>query len=79
MNVTIKDLPKGVHRKLKTQAAANRRSLNREIVEILEKAVQSQPINIQEFIADLDRFHATHNIPPITEEILRAGKNEGRP
>ena len=79
MNVTIKDLPRTIHRKLKTQAAANKRSLNREIVDILERAVQSQSVNIQEFIADLDRFHAAHNIPPITEDILRAAKSEGRP
>jgi len=79
MNVTIKNLPRGVHRRLKSQAALNKRSLNGEIVEILEKAMQSQPVNIDDFIADLDRFHARHKIPPITEEMLRAAKNEGRP
>ena len=72
-------LPRGVHRRLKSQAALNKRSLNGEIVEILEKAMQSQPVNIDDFIADLDRFHARHKIPPITEEMLRAAKNEGRP
>ena len=79
MNVTIKDLPPRIHRKLKAQAEANKRSLNWEIIDILERAVQSQPVNIEEFITDLDRFHATHKIPPITEELLRAAKSEGRP
>jgi plasmid stability protein len=79
MNVTIKDLPQRIHRKLKARAAANKRSLNWEMIDILEKAVESQPVNIEELIAEVDRLHATYKIPPITEEILRAAKNEGRP
>lgn len=79
MNVTIKDLPGRVHRKLKARAVANKRSLNWEMIDILEKAVESHPVNIEELIAEVDRIHARSKIPPITEELLRAAKTEGRP
>ena len=79
MNVTVKDLPPRIHRKLKARAAANKRSLNWEMIEILEKAVESHPVNIEELVAEVDRLHAKHKMPPITEAILRAAKSEGRP
>jgi plasmid stability protein len=79
MNVTIKDLPQRIHRKLKARASANKRSLNWEMIDILEKAVESRPVDIEELIADVDRLHAKYKIAPVTDEFLRAAKNEGRP
>lgn len=79
MNVTIKDLPPRIHRKLKARAAANKRSLNWEVIDILEKALEPQILDIEEIIADIDRLHAKYKIPPITEEILQKAKTEGRP
>ena len=37
-NLTIKNLPREVHERLKRQAARHRRSLNQEVVVILGKA-----------------------------------------
>jgi plasmid stability protein len=78
MNVTIKDLPLRIHRKLKARATANKRSLNWEMIDILEKAVESRPVDVEALIADVDRLHAKYKIPPVTDEFLRAAKNEGR-
>lgn len=79
MNVTIKDLPAQVHRKLKARAAANKRSLNWEVIDILEKAVTAQPIKIEEILADIERIQADIKLPPLTEDLLRTAKNQGRP
>ena len=36
-NLTLKNIPASLHERLKAQAAANRRSLNREVIERLER------------------------------------------
>jgi plasmid stability protein len=38
--VLIRDMPEGTHKKLKARAAANRRSLGREALVLLEKALE---------------------------------------
>jgi len=40
-SLLIKNIPAKLHRALKKQALTNRRSLNRETIEVLEKAVQN--------------------------------------
>ncbi|MBM3837812.1 MAG: Arc family DNA-binding protein [Verrucomicrobia bacterium] len=79
MNVTIKDLPARLHRKLKARADANKRSLNWEVIDILEKAVEPTPVDVEAILADIKKIHARTNLPPLTEEFLREAKNQGRP
>ncbi len=78
MNLTIKDVPEPLHRKLKSQAAANKRSLNGEVTHILEQAVESQPRDVESILADIRKIHARLNVPPLTEEFLQAAKRHGR-
>jgi plasmid stability protein len=79
MNLTIKNVPLKVHRRLKAQADANKRSLNGEVIEILEKAVQSQPLDTEALLAEIEQVRARLKGPPLTEEILREARNGGRP
>jgi plasmid stability protein len=79
MNVTIKDLPARLHRKLKAQAAANKRSINWEAIDILEKALESAPLDIEALLAEVERVQARLKVPPLSDDILRAAKNHGRP
>jgi plasmid stability protein len=37
--LVIKDLPKGLHRKLKAQAARHHRSMTKEVLAVLEQAL----------------------------------------
>lgn len=39
-NLLIRDLPEEVHRRLKERAAQNRRSMNQEVLLLLEEAVE---------------------------------------
>ena len=50
-NVTIKDLPVGLHERLKENAKTNRRSLNAEVITLLEAAVEPRRINVDELLA----------------------------
>ncbi len=79
MNVTIKDLPVRLHRKLKARAQASKRSLNREVIDILEQAVESTPVDVEQLLAEVRKIHARLQVPPLTEELLRTAKNGGRP
>lgn len=79
MNLTIKDVPTGLHRKLKGRANENNRSLNWEVIDILERALDSKPVDVEQLLAEVERIHARVNLPPLTEGFLREAKNAGRP
>jgi plasmid stability protein len=50
-SVTVKDFPAKLHRRLKARAAANRRSLNREIIACLEATASAQKIDPDALLA----------------------------
>ena len=50
-NVTIKDLPAQLHERLKENAKMNRRSLNAEVITLLEAAVEPRKVNVDEILA----------------------------
>jgi plasmid stability protein len=43
ITITIKGIPKGTHRELKKRAAAHRRSLNSEVIWVLESTLGGVP------------------------------------
>ncbi len=79
MNVTVKDLPLRLHRKLKAQAAANKRSLNWEVIDILEKAVESTAVDVEALLTEVKKIQARINMPPLSNDALQAAKNGRRP
>ena len=44
--LSIKNVPDTLVKRLKSQAATNRRSLNREVIAMLEGATRSMPIDV---------------------------------
>lgn len=50
-NVTIKDLPTQLHERLKENAKMNRRSLNAEVITLLEAAMEPRKVNVDEVLA----------------------------
>jgi plasmid stability protein len=49
--VTVKDLPEKLHRQLKARALRHRRSLNSEIIEVLETATTSRRVDPDSLLA----------------------------
>ena len=81
-SITIRDLPPELHEELKERAKRNRRSLNSEIVSIIEDSIKTRvrPSN-EEILARADEMRARMKRLGITftdEEITRY-KNMGRP
>ena len=80
-SVTIRDLPPELHKRLKESAERNRRSLNAEIISMLEYAVPPGRPSDEEILARADARRARLKELGITftdEEITRY-KNMGRP
>jgi plasmid stability protein len=79
MDITARGVPRELYRKLKRQAELNKRSLNDEVLDILQRAVERDAHNIEMLLADIDDARARIKGPFLTEELLRAAKYEGRP
>ena len=47
VTVTIKNIPEHIYERIKSQAKANHRSINGEILSILEQAISLPPIDVK--------------------------------
>lgn len=77
--LTIKNVPERLHRRLKESAAQHRRSINSEAIACLEEVLTSTRVDPQKFLSEVDALRKRMPHVYITEEFLRAAKNEGRP
>jgi plasmid stability protein len=78
--ITLKALPTSLHRALKSRAARHKRSLNQEVIAVLEEAVApSRPVDVEGLIAEARRFRASLS-PAFTArpDAIDALKREGR-
>ncbi|MHB8779107.1 MAG: FitA-like ribbon-helix-helix domain-containing protein [Anaerolineales bacterium] len=48
VTITIKNIPEEIYERIKTQAKTNHRSINGEILSILEQAISIPPIDVEE-------------------------------
>ncbi len=78
-NLNIKNIPTEIHQSLKKQAEKNHRSLNQEILTILEQATKGPAYRSEETL--LARIHETakHFKGTMTLEEMDQAKREGRP
>jgi len=76
--ITLKGLPVPLHRTLKARATRNKRSLNQEVISVLEEAVApSKRIDVAAMVEETRRFRDSLNFITTSEEIDRL-KREGR-
>jgi plasmid stability protein len=78
MNLTLKDVPAELHRKLKRRAEQNHRSLNLEVIDILERVVDPKPVNVEELLAEARQLRESVPDLLITDPLLRKAKDWGR-
>jgi plasmid stability protein len=77
MNLTLKNVPPEIHRRLKKRARANHRSLNGEAILILANGTLHEPPDVQSIISELEKLNTLQK-RPITVKQTRAGIQEGR-
>jgi hypothetical protein len=78
-SLTIKGVPEQVLERLRDSAAANRRSLNSEVLYRLEQSIQHRVAEPEVFLARARELRARTPLPGLTDEALRRMKDEGRP
>lgn len=76
--LTIKGMPDTLYRRLKARAAANRRSLNSEIIVCLEQASDRVPPNAEKLLRMVDERRNSVKLPFLTDKFLRDAINRGR-
>jgi plasmid stability protein len=77
-SITFKAFPVALHRALKTRAALNKRSLNQEVIAILEeKTAPSRKVDVEALIAEARRVRASLRFT-ISPEEIETLKREGR-
>jgi plasmid stability protein len=77
-SITLKALPAGLHRQLKARAVRHKRSLNQEVIAVLEDAVTpARRIDAESMIAESRRFREGLKFTVTPEDIDRL-KREGR-
>lgn len=77
--LTIKNIPDRLVKRLKSQAAAHRRSLNLEVIACLERTAQSVPLDPQALLARARMIRRTPTGMRLTDKILKELRAAGRP
>ena len=82
IDITIKNMPSDLYKKLKARAAAHRRSVNSEAINCLEEVLIKKYMDTEELLAKIEKLR--NRVPPVpahfsTDEFLRKAKEEGRP
>jgi plasmid stability protein len=75
--LSIKNVPEALVKRLKSQAATNRRSLNLEVIAVLESATRSTPIDVETELARVRaiRVKLKH---PVSDDYITRAKRRGR-
>ncbi len=79
--LTIKNIPRELHRRVKQSAAAHRRSINSEVIACLERSLMSRRVDPEEYLARVDEARerlAKETGIFVTDKDLREAKNWGR-
>lgn len=79
VTVTIKNLPQNLYAQLKTMAAANRRSINSEIIVCIERRLGSYRPDADDVLRNARRLRKMTATYPISEAEFNEAKTAGRP
>jgi plasmid stability protein len=77
-SITVKNIPDEIYENLKRSARRNRRSINNEIILILERSLQSRKIAPEAFIAQARQIREKTADYMIDDETFEHFKNTGR-
>jgi len=78
-NISLKNLPKDIHRRLKERAKRNHRSLNSELIACLQEAVMPKRIDPGEAAEAIRALRARFRGPPLQDDDVARLKAERRP
>ncbi|MBN2568641.1 MAG: Arc family DNA-binding protein [Deltaproteobacteria bacterium] len=77
-SITIKNIPDDLYKKIKMTAQENRRSINNEIINRLDKSLRCTKIDANSFLRRFEHFQNSLEIPPLTDDLILTAKEGGR-
>ena len=77
--ITVKNIPGDVYELLKQSAAANRRSINSEVITCIERGTRGRKVNAEDLLLRARQLRHKTRRHPIREATFRAAKLAGRP
>lgn len=77
--ITVKNIPADLYARLKQSASRNRRSINSEVIALIEKTLTPQKINLQEFLVSARALREKTQRYNLTQDFIDRTKREGRP
>jgi antitoxin FitA len=79
-SITVKNIPEDLYERLRQSAAANHRSINKEIIACIEGAVRGRSnAEVEKILADARKLRELTKDHPISDALINKIKNEGRP
>ena len=76
--VTLKNVPVELYERVKQNAKANHRSINNELINIIERSVMPQPLDVQAWLEKARQLRETTSHYAVSDEELTRLKNEGK-
>jgi antitoxin FitA len=76
--VTLKNVPIELYERVKQNAKANHRSINNELIAIIEQSVMPQPLDVKAWLEKARQLREKTAHYVISDEELTCLKNEGR-
>ncbi|MGA8019271.1 MAG: Arc family DNA-binding protein [Desulfobacterales bacterium] len=77
--ITVKNIPHDLYELIKHNAAEHRRSINNEVIAIIENALRSQKIDPEDFLVTVRKLRERTKRIELTDCLINQAKNEGRP
>lgn len=78
-NFTLKNIPQDLFDKVRARADRNRRSINGEIISILDAAIAPRPVNPDEMLVRARELRARTQGFLVDQAFIDGAKREGRP
>lgn len=77
--ITIKNIPSDLYALLKQNAASNRRSINSEVIAIIENSLCDKKLSPDDFLVSARKLREKTKRFVLTDDLITQTKNEGRP
>ena len=77
-SLTIKNIPESLYERLKETAARNRRSMNSEVIHLLERTLGAHAVDPDALLPRVRAVRERGGAPYLTDDALRAARDEGR-
>ena len=77
ISITVKNIPPDLHKDLKASAARHKRSVNKEIIALLEERLNPRKPTPEEVLAAVDILHDRLKGVWLTDEMIDQAKKEG--